>query len=253
VSKLFQVQEFAETAGVTVRALHYYDRLALLQPKRTDAGYRLYTLRDLERLEQIVALKLLGLPLMQIKRLLDRDTRSLPEVLRAQRLALEEKRHRLDRVIHAISDVERTVQPDKPIDAAMLRRLIEVIEMQDNREHMKKYYSDEGWAELSRRREQMTPEQRAEAERGSQLWIELYRDIEAALNDDPASEKVQALVARWKQLVDNFTGGNPDIKEGVQKAWADRANWPGQLQRLSEPYSDRRVWAFIGQAAAART
>jgi hypothetical protein len=59
-------------------------------------------------------------------------------------------------------------------------------------------------------------------------------------------------VARWKQLVDNFTGGNPDITEGVQKAWADRANWPGQLQRLSEPYSDRRVWAFIGQAAAAR-
>ena len=36
--KLYQVQEFADVAGVTVRTLHYYDRLALLQPQRTESG-----------------------------------------------------------------------------------------------------------------------------------------------------------------------------------------------------------------------
>ena len=55
-----QVHQFAELAGVTVKALHHYDRLGLLKPRRTDSGYRLYTERDLERLEQIVALKFLG-------------------------------------------------------------------------------------------------------------------------------------------------------------------------------------------------
>jgi len=39
-------------AAVTVRALHHYDRLALLRPRRSGSGYRLYTLQDLERLER---------------------------------------------------------------------------------------------------------------------------------------------------------------------------------------------------------
>ena len=38
MAKLYQVQEFADVAGVTVRTLHHYDRLALLQPQRTESG-----------------------------------------------------------------------------------------------------------------------------------------------------------------------------------------------------------------------
>jgi DNA-binding transcriptional MerR regulator len=99
---LYHVQEFAELAGVTVRALHHYDRLGLLKPRRTQAGYRLYGLRDLERLEQIVALKFLGIPLKQIRTLFSREAHALPEALRMQRRVLEEKRRLLDSAINAI-------------------------------------------------------------------------------------------------------------------------------------------------------
>src|SRR5262245_37617702 len=148
VQGVYRVQAFAELAGVTVRALHHYDQLALLKPKRTAAGYRLYSAPDLERVEQIVALKFLGLSLKQIKTVLDRDSRSLVEVLRTQRRALEEKRKRLEKAIRAITDAERAVQPGRPADAAVLKRIIEVIDMSDHTEEMKKYYSDEGWAEM---------------------------------------------------------------------------------------------------------
>jgi len=90
VNKLYQVQEFAELAGVTVRALHHYDQLGLLKPRRTQAGYRLYSLRDFERLEQIVALKFLGIPLKQIRTLFHREAHALPEALRMQRRVLQE-------------------------------------------------------------------------------------------------------------------------------------------------------------------
>jgi DNA-binding transcriptional MerR regulator len=83
VSTSFRVQEFAQLAGITVRALHHYDRLGLLKPRRNGSGYRLYCLRDLERLEQIVALKFLGIPLRQIQTLLDRDPLALPDALRS--------------------------------------------------------------------------------------------------------------------------------------------------------------------------
>jgi DNA-binding transcriptional MerR regulator len=70
---MYRVSDFAEKAGVTVRTLHHYDRLGLLKPSgRTEAGYRLYGERDFARLQQIVTLKFIGLPLRQIKDLLDR-------------------------------------------------------------------------------------------------------------------------------------------------------------------------------------
>lgn len=104
VTRLYKVQEFAELAGVSVRALHHYDRLGLLRPRRSDTGYRLYRLCDLERLEQIVALKFLGIPLKQIGTLLDRGPLTLPDALRLQRRVLEEKRRLLDSAILAIGE-----------------------------------------------------------------------------------------------------------------------------------------------------
>jgi DNA-binding transcriptional MerR regulator len=38
-----KASEFADPSGVTVRALHYYDRLGLLRLKRTHNGYRAFS------------------------------------------------------------------------------------------------------------------------------------------------------------------------------------------------------------------
>jgi DNA-binding transcriptional MerR regulator len=68
MDRLYRAHEFARLAGVTVRALHHYDRIGLLKPQRSSSGHRLYRLGDLERLEQIAALKFLDIPLREIKR-----------------------------------------------------------------------------------------------------------------------------------------------------------------------------------------
>src|SRR5215831_4224521 len=91
-TETYRIRAFAELTGVTVRALHHYDRLGLLRPRRTASGYRLYGTRELERLEQIVALKFIGISLKQIKAMLGRDALGLPDALRMQRAVLEQKR-----------------------------------------------------------------------------------------------------------------------------------------------------------------
>jgi MerR family transcriptional regulator, thiopeptide resistance regulator len=252
VTTVYRVRAFARLAGVTVRALHHYDELKLLRPARTASGYRTYGLRDLERLEQIVALRFIGLPLKQIKAVLDRDPRSLPEALRAQRRALEEKRRRLDQAIGAIADAEASIQPGRPIEAAVLKRIIEVIEMTDHGQDMKQYYSDEGWAEMTRRREEMTDQMRAAAEDGTRKWQALFTDIEAALAEDPGSPAAQALVDRWRTLIEAFTAGNQEVAAGVGRAWQDRDHWTAPMKRVTEPFADPRIWEFIRKASAAR-
>jgi DNA-binding transcriptional MerR regulator len=242
----YRVREFADLAGVTVRALHHYDRLAVLCPKRTQSGYRLYSLRDLERLEQIVALKFLGLPLKEIKTLLDREARRLPDVLRAQRLALEERRRSLEKAIHAIRDAEQTIASGKSADAQVLAKIIEVIEMQEKTEFMNRYYSEEAQAKMADKRKQWNPDLQAEATRA---WSELFRDVEASLDEDPQSPNAQALVSRWRKLVEGFTGGDPEISKGLGKAWADRANWPADTKTVTEPFANPKVWEFIKKAS----
>lgn len=97
------VGEVAELAHVSVRTLHHYDEIGLLHPSgRTPAGYRLYATNDLERLQQILLYKELGLPLDAIRRMLDEPSVDRRTELEAQRALLVERRNRTDAVIRAV-------------------------------------------------------------------------------------------------------------------------------------------------------
>ncbi|MGQ0575410.1 MAG: MerR family transcriptional regulator [Pseudonocardia sp.] len=72
VGRTWRVGPVADRTGLTVRALHHYDRLGLLTPaRRTTAGHRLYDEADVARLYRIGLLRRLGFPLEQIGELLD--------------------------------------------------------------------------------------------------------------------------------------------------------------------------------------
>ena len=241
-ARLYKAQEFAERAGVTVRTLHHYDRLGLLAPSgRTEAGYRLYGDRDLLRLEQILALKFIGFPLREIRRLLKRDAKDLPGALGRQRAMILEKRRLLDLAVDAIQRAETAAASGELADWEAIQKIIEVIHMQDNMEWAKKYYSERALESLAKR--QVPAEVIEQAQRD---WPVLIKDVEAALGDDPASAKVQALAARWRKLIEGFTGGNREVQAGLNKLYADQANWPATMKK---PYSDE-VGAFMCQAMA---
>ena len=72
--------------GVSVRTLHHYEEVGLLVPReRSEAGYRLYSPDDLERLQEILGWRALGFPLQEIERILDEPGHDRLDSLRAQR------------------------------------------------------------------------------------------------------------------------------------------------------------------------
>jgi DNA-binding transcriptional MerR regulator len=134
----YRIKEFSALTGVSVRALHHYDRLGLLKPRRGTSGYRMYGSKDVAVLEQIVALKFIGIPLRDITRLLRTEHREWSTVLAAQRLVLEEKRRRLDLAIDAVREAQEV--GGQQLDAGRIKRIIEVITMQDQRSEWNKRY-----------------------------------------------------------------------------------------------------------------
>ncbi|MFC7487290.1 MerR family transcriptional regulator [Knoellia sp. CPCC 206453] len=100
--EMLTVGQVAQTFGVTVRTLHHYDEVGLLSPsERTRAGYRLYTVEDLERLATIVTYRRLDLPLDAVAALLRGDGSTL-EHLRRQRDAVMTKVEELHGLVDAI-------------------------------------------------------------------------------------------------------------------------------------------------------
>jgi len=242
VERPLRIQAFAALTSVTVRALHHYDRIGLLRPQRSGSGYRLYGNRELERLEQIVALRFIGVPLKQMRPLLEGSV--LAEALPRQRAMLEEKRRNLDEAIGAIRAAESSLADGRQPDTVLLKKIIEVIEMQNDSKWTEKYYSPAAQAAIEARQATVSPEYLAKKE---QEWRDLFRDVEAAIDQDPASPTAQQLGRRWKALIAKFTGGNTEVTEGLGRLWADGANWPVAAQQQMAAFTNRKVWEFMGR------
>ena len=115
----YTVGQLAALAHVTVRALHHYDEIGLLTPtERTEAGYRRYSERDVERLQQLLFYRELGFPLDRIAALLDGETDAAAH-LRTQRRLLTERIARLQAMVAAIdrtmevSEMELKLKPEE--------------------------------------------------------------------------------------------------------------------------------------------
>lgn len=112
------IGEVATLAGVSVRTLHYYDEIGLIEPSgRSDAGYRLYDQRDLERLQQVLVYRELGFELDTIRELVTDPDFDPVAALREQRrlLGIEDQRMHamLDAVETAIDAHERGITMDE--------------------------------------------------------------------------------------------------------------------------------------------
>ena len=115
--------------------------------------------------------------------------------------------------------------------------------MQNDMNWSKKYYSEEAQKEIAKRAATLPREVIEQAQRD---WSTLIKEVEAAVaaDEDPASERSQTLAARWSELTKGFTGDNQEIQKGLNKMYADKANWPASMPKS---FSDE-VRAFIIEA-----
>ncbi|HEX5505459.1 MAG TPA: MerR family transcriptional regulator [Thermomicrobiales bacterium] len=246
----YQAQEFAARTGVTVRALHHYDRLGLLRPSaRSAAGYRLYGEHDVARLQQILTLKFLGLPLRQIKDLLGPAPGDLAATLRLQREAIAERRRRLDLALEAIGEAERRLAAGADLDWDGLKVITEAITMQRDWDQLDWSWTQNYSTEGQRRKLAARNVPPDVVKQGERDWAVLIAEVEAATaaREDPAGAHARALADRWAGLVQGFTGGDPEIAANLKQMYADMDNWPTTWRPCSQ-----EAWAFMGEALAAR-
>lgn len=100
------VKEVSTLSGVSIRTLRYYDEIGLLKPTAlTKASYRMYDNKAIERLQQIMFLKELDIPLLEMKQILDSPEYDKEQFFKTQKSLLVKKRNRLNGIIELLDDV----------------------------------------------------------------------------------------------------------------------------------------------------
>jgi len=215
----FTVGQLAKLTGLTVRALHHYHAIGLLEPsQRSDSGYRLYTQADIVRLFRIQALQRLNLSLDEIAAVLEKDGAPLPEMIAQQ---LDELDDRIDKATALRSRLcqlhEVLTRGGEPVAGDWLAA-VELITQYD------KYCSSD---ELQR----LLVHSNAEKDQWRSIIAELR---EAVRRDVPVqSEHAQTLADRWMQLMLSRVGGDVGLAIKMKLAYHAQPDLQARMQAQS--------------------
>jgi DNA-binding transcriptional MerR regulator len=213
--RLFRVGELAKRTGLTVRTLHHYDEIGLLEPsRRSAAGYRLYGEEDVVRLQQILSLRQLGLGLDQVREFLVSPESSVKHVVALQLARLQEQIRRTQSLCELLEKLQHRLDQAEEVSVDDFLFTIEAMTMYD------KYFTPGQREQLEERGRVVGQERIAQVE---QDWPALIAQVRAEMEKgtDPSDPVVRRLAERWMALVNEFTGGDPQLEQSVRRLYQE--------------------------------
>ncbi len=245
----YSIGELAKRAGVTVRALRYYESQALLTPLRSETGQRVYRVRDVLRLQHIQMLKQAGFSLSQIKKMLTESSIDASGILTMQQELLQAQRADIDAMLTTVTDALKRITDGQDIDLSTLCNIIKVGESAMSEEKWQKvwdkYYTDDEQERWAAAKDAVPEDIQRECEA---KWPVLIARTEALVGTDPASQEAQAVLKEWNAMTQMIYDIDPTLTQSAARMYDDMDNWPEDGPQA--PFS-QEVWAFIKAAEAA--
>lgn len=206
----YSIQELARLSGVTTRTLRWYDQIGLLKPGRVaESGYRYYGGAEVDRLQDILYYRALGVELARIKECLDDPSFDRLAALKRHLAALEMERERLEQLIRSVKDTigaeeRKEIMSDEQKFEAFKKRAAAHNEEAYGAE-LRARYGDKEVDEASAAVMNLTQAQYRE-------WTDLGREIQERLEaavragrspEGEEGEKLCALHRRWLTITGN--------------------------------------------------
>jgi DNA-binding transcriptional MerR regulator len=229
-----KIGELAKRAGLSVRALHHYDAIALLSPSvRTASGARLYGHTDLIRLHRILTLKQFGYSLPDIRSALS-DTSVKPlELIQQQVEILEMQARQAKALATRLGRIARHMSQGSESDGADWLDVLELTAIYE------RHLTPQDMQSLH------SPACGAPATLNTQ-WKQLIAQVAAAMRQpmEPDTPAAQALAWRWVRLVIAMTRNNAALSNKL-KTLQERDPRAQEILGI-----DGAMFTWIGRAMA---
>jgi len=232
----YTVKQLSKLAGVSVRTLHYYDEIGLLQPDAIRPnGYREYGDQAVLKLQQILFYRELDFRLEDIKALLSRPDFDAVATLEAQRISLQGRARRLERLIQMVDDTLLNRKGLKQMSQKQLFAAFSDEELEQFAKEAEQMYDPAIVKESNRKFKSLSA---IEKQRIFDEGIQVYAGMVAAMPKGAASPEVQAMVELWRKHMDYFWTPDLDQLLGLAEIYnADprfKANFDKIDPRLAE-------------------
>ncbi len=242
-SVVYTVQELAKLSGVSVRTLHYYDEMGLLNPKRKKwNNYRVYSEEDLLLLQQILFYKELDFPLEEIKKIIGNKNFDFAKALNSHKQEIIKKRKRIDEILKTIDKTLLKITKNKKMkDDELFDSLIEKHEKEYAKEAEQKWGNTEAYKQSKDRVAKMSKDDMKKVlKEQTGISIEIANCMKGGMG--VRNSKVQALVSRHYFWLKNFYEPNPQMYVGLANMYVDDPRFaknyndiePGLAQYMSE-------------------
>lgn len=222
-NKAYGIGEVSDIVGISTRTLRYYEETGLLAPARGANGYRRYTSADIDRLQEILLLRHMGMSLAEIPSALSATEEERRQMLARHLGALKAERERLDTLIRTVERTIEHIEKGVPMDdkakfEGMKRDLAE----QNERKHgaeVRERWGDTAAGEANRK---MLNLSEGEFERFQELGRAINESLEAAVsaNADPTGdegERIYRLHREWLGFTWNFY--TPEAHRGLAEMY----------------------------------
>lgn len=227
---MYTVKQLSKLAGISIRALHYYDHIGLLKPSSVGAnGYRHYGEEVLLRLQQILFFRELDLSLSEIKAIVDNPEFDVLTALRSHKEALQ---GRAERLKHLIQTVNNTIDHLKGNENMNAKGLFEGFSEEEQRRYAleaEQMYDPETVRASNRKWKAYPP---AEKERILAEGRAVYADLVTAMPKGTASMEVQALIARWHQHMQYFWSPSDEQILGLADLYNDDPRFRANFDKI---------------------
>jgi DNA-binding transcriptional MerR regulator len=223
---MMTVNEVSKLAGVSVRTLHYYDRIGLLCPtKLTEAGYRLYDDMALERLQSILLFRELQFPLKEIRAILDSPDFDRKKALDQQITLLELKKEHIENLIDLARGIKLTgVRPLMDFSAFDTSKIDEYA-----KQAKEMYGQSEAYREFEEKNKNRSKEELTAI---SQSMMGLFQEFGAMQTLPPEDKRVQAQVEKLRAFItEHFYNCTPDILRSLGKMYGGGGSMSENIDR----------------------
>ncbi|MDE7390603.1 MAG: MerR family transcriptional regulator, partial [Lachnospiraceae bacterium] len=195
---MLKVKDVSNLTGVSVRTLHYYDKIGLLKPSDvTEGGYRLYDDTALERLQQIMLFRELQFPLNDIKKILDDKNFDRNKALEQQIELLTLRKEHLENLIVFARGIKLTGVKNMDFTAFDVSKIDEYTRQ-----------AKEAWGNTDAYKEyeyKIAKQSKEEQQRILQGLIDIFIEFGNMMHRSPESDEVQQQVNKLQEYItDNF-------------------------------------------------
>ncbi|NQX47838.1 MerR family transcriptional regulator [Paenibacillus tritici] len=246
---MYTVGQLSKLTGVSVRTLHYYEKLGLLEPDRdTGNQYRSYSENEILRLQKIAVLKQMHFKLSEIKVILDsgevahHDVTVWSRALEQQMVFVKQEQEKLRAVEHLLFSTLYAMRATEQVNIEEMLGFIRELEQPPQGPQLRQQVFTPEELEVLPINDVSNPL--------AMEWSDILRRVSGLLAEPPDSEAAQQLAASIIEYADKMFGGDEQL---IQKYWEYITPQEGQTARVYGmttevmQYMDAIIRIYLGE------